>query len=212
MEEPPSDPSASRARVVVLAGPSGSGKSRLAGRLHTAYGWPIVRLDNFYRDGDDPALPIQASLGIPDWDDPRSWHAEAALEALATLIETGHARMPVYDLAQSRATGFEEVVCESGRLILAEGIFAAEIIGALHQRGLLHSAWCLVQGRKRTFVRRLARDLAERRKPPGVLLQRGRALYAGEPATIRRQVALGARQARPREVERILGTDAAALG
>ncbi|MFZ1374029.1 MAG: ATP-binding protein, partial [Nostocoides sp.] len=45
------------ARIVLLAGPSGAGKSRLAGRLHTAYGWPIVNLDDFYKDTDAPGLP-----------------------------------------------------------------------------------------------------------------------------------------------------------
>lgn len=42
-----------RAQVVVLAGPSGAGKSRSAERL----GLPILRLDDFYKDGDDPTLP-----------------------------------------------------------------------------------------------------------------------------------------------------------
>ena len=39
--------------MVVLAGPSGAGKSRLAERL----GLPVLRLDDFYKDGDDPSLP-----------------------------------------------------------------------------------------------------------------------------------------------------------
>ena len=60
------------ARVLVLAGPSGAGKSRLARRLHAAHGWPIVQLDDFYRDGDDPALPMSPQAGLPDWDDVRS--------------------------------------------------------------------------------------------------------------------------------------------
>lgn len=63
------------ARVVILSGPSGSGKSRLAARLQAARGWPIVRLDDFYRDGGDPALPM-TDLGatrLVDWDDSRSW-------------------------------------------------------------------------------------------------------------------------------------------
>ena len=46
------------ARVVILAGPSGSGRSRLAACLHRAHGWPVVRLDDFYRDGADPSLPM----------------------------------------------------------------------------------------------------------------------------------------------------------
>jgi len=41
-------------RVVVLAGPSGIGKSRLA----ALSGLPVLRLDDFYRSGDDPALPL----------------------------------------------------------------------------------------------------------------------------------------------------------
>ena len=59
----------SRARVVVLAGPSGTGKSRLAARLCATHGWPVVRLDDFYRDVDDPKVPVLAS-GLTDWDDP----------------------------------------------------------------------------------------------------------------------------------------------
>ena len=40
-------------RVVLLAGPSGTGKSSLAALT----GLPILRLDDFYKDGDDPTLP-----------------------------------------------------------------------------------------------------------------------------------------------------------
>ncbi len=200
------------ARVVILAGPSGSGKSRLAGRLHTAYGWPIVRLDDFYKDGDDPSLPSQPDLGIPDWDDPRSWRGEDAVAALVELVETGRTQTPVYDISTSRTTGTQEVTAPPEALIVAEGIFAAEAIGPLHAAGVLHSAWCISQGRNLTFVRRLVRDLAERRKPPWTLLQRGLALRAAEPGTIARQVALGARAARPTDVEGFLTTRATHLG
>ena len=62
-----------RAQVVLLAGPSGSGKSTLAARL----GWPVLRLDDFYREGTDPLLPRDAA-GVVDWDHPGAWNAEAA--------------------------------------------------------------------------------------------------------------------------------------
>jgi len=84
-------------RVVILAGPSGAGKSRLAARLHAAHGWPIVRLDDFYRDGDDPTLPM-TELGatrLVDWDDPGSWDAAAAVRALSSLVQRGQAQVPV---------------------------------------------------------------------------------------------------------------------
>ena len=67
------------AKVVLLLGPSGSGKTRLA---HES-GLPVVGLDDFYRDLDDPALPRSEELGIVDWDHPDSWDADRALAALA---------------------------------------------------------------------------------------------------------------------------------
>lgn len=195
----------STARVVLLSGPSGAGKSRLARRLHEAHGWPVVRLDDFYKDGDDPTLPM-STLGIPDWDDVRSFRLDAAVEALDTLCRTGTVAVPTYDIATSRATGTTEVRTGGAPCVVAEGIFAADVIAPLRERGLLHAAYCVRQGAWVTFARRLARDLSERRKPPWVLLRRGLRLRAAERGIVAEQARLGARPASPREVERALGT------
>ncbi|WP_395654176.1 uridine kinase [Phycicoccus elongatus] len=191
-----------RTRVVILAGPSGSGKSRLAARLAAHHHWPIVRLDDFYRDQDDPDLPMSAGLGIPDWDDPRSWNGEAALAALRTLVDTGSCELPIYDLPTSRAVGTTTLTAGPGDLILTEGIFAAELIGPLRAEGLLHSGWCIIHRHPGVnFLRRLARDLRERRKPPHILVRRGWALMRSEPSVIERQRKLGATCARATVVE-----------
>ena len=174
------------ARVVVLAGPSGAGKSRLAARLHDAHGWPIVRLDDFYRDEDDPAMPRSAELGIVDWDHPDSWNREAAVAALETLVATGSVSTPVYDIGLSRAVGSTVVTAGPDDLVLTEGIFAAEIIADLRERGLLAGAYCVHHHRVRTFVHRLLRDLSERRKPPWTLVRRGLALMRDEPQVVAR--------------------------
>ena len=179
-------------RVVIVAGPSGAGKSRLAAHLQGQHGWPIVRLDDFYRDGDDPSLPILA-IGVPDWDSPRSWHADAAVRALVALCHNGFVELPTYDISSSRAVGHSEVTAEPGQLILAEGIFAAEIVADLTEAGVLAAAYCVHNGRWLTFWRRLLRDLAERRKPPWVLWRRGLSLCRQEPEIVARHVGLGAR-------------------
>ncbi len=199
-------PSPGRRRVVVLAGPSGSGKTRLAHRLRDEHGWPVVRLDDFYRDLDDPALPREEHLGIVDWDHPDSWNADAAVAALVDLVDGGSMTAPVYDIGTSRAVGSHEVTARPDDLVVAEGIFAADIVPALREAGVLYAAWCIHHRPSVTFVRRLARDLAERRKPPPLLLRRGLSLMRAEPGIVRRLTALGAASARPDEVERVLRT------
>lgn len=194
----------SRARVVILAGPSGSGKSRLAGRLHEEHGWPIVRLDDFYRDHDDPVLPRHEALGMVDWDHVDSWDLDAALAALDELVSTGRTTTPTYDISLSRAVGSVEIRCRPTDLVLVEGIFAADLIAPLRERGLLRVAYCIRRGRWKTFAFRLARDLAERRKPPLVLVRRGLALKQAEPALVRALTRLGAVPVRPAEVEAAL--------
>jgi uridine kinase len=190
--------------VVVLAGPSGAGKSRLAARLHGAHGWPIVRLDDFYRDEDDPAMPRSEELGIVDWDHPDSWNRQAAVDALTTLVSTGEVGTPVYDISLSRAVGTTTVRVDPHDLVLAEGIFAAEIIGDLLERGLLAGAYCVHHHRMVTFVWRLLRDLSERRTPPWTLVRRGLALMRAEPRVVARQEALGALSARAKDLEPLL--------
>jgi uridine kinase len=197
-------PATGRARVVVLAGPSGSGKSRLATRIAQTHGWPIVRLDDFYRDGDDPTLPGSA-MGIPDWDNPASWRADDAVAALRALVDTGRCTIPTYDISASRVVGARETVAGPGDSIVAEGIFAAEIIPRLRAEGLLARAYCVGHHRVVTFALRLARDLREHRKPPVILVRRGLVLCSREPEIVARAVACGAVCRRPAEVEKELG-------
>ncbi|MFI7489513.1 hypothetical protein ACIBXA_14155 [Micromonospora echinaurantiaca] len=87
-------------------------------------------------------------------------------------------------------------------LFIAEGIFAADIVEECRRRGVLAGAYALRRPRGATFVRRLARDLAEQRKAPRVLIRRGVALLRAEPAVLRRQTGLGAEAARARQVLR----------
>ena len=90
-----------RAQIVLLAGPSGSGKTHLAAQS----GLPVLELDHFYRSGDDPGLPRDPDLGIVDWDDPRAWDADGAVEAIEAICRTGSAEVPVYDIAQDGRVG-----------------------------------------------------------------------------------------------------------
>jgi uridine kinase len=178
------------ARVIVLAGPSGSGKSRLAERL----GLPVFRLDDFYRDGSDPALPritSGANAGLADWDDPGSWLGDEAVDALATLCRTGTVETPVYDIAADGRTGSRTVSLDGAELFVAEGIFAHHVVAPLREAGVLAGAYVVRQHPLVTFWRRLSRDLREHRKPPLVLVRRGLALMRDQRRLVAEAVAAG---------------------
>ena len=171
------------AQVIVLAGPSGAGKSRLAERL----GLPILRLDDFYKDGSDPSLPRITegpNAGMVDWDHPDSWLPDDAVAAVASLCLTGTAEVPVYDIAHDGRTGHQTLSLGESKFFVAEGIFAQDIVAACREQGFLAEAYCVTQSPWTTFVRRLSRDLRERRKPPFVLVRRGLALKRAQPQVV----------------------------
>lgn len=182
-----------QARVIVIAGPSGSGKSRLAERT----GLPVLRLDDFYKDGDDPTLPRigegQANAGLVDWDDPASWLEDDAFAALETLCRTGTVDVPTYEIAANGRTGWHHLDLAGASYFVADGIFAAEIVPRAREAGLLGDALCLRQHPAITFWRRLTRDLREHRKPPLVLVRRGLALMRGQRAVVQHAVDRGCR-------------------
>jgi uridine kinase len=179
------------ARVLVLAGPSGSGKSRLARRLQAEHGWPVVELDDFYREAGDPALPM-SPLGLPDWDDVGSWDQEAALAAVRALCREGEVEVPVYDISASARVGSRRVRVGSAPVVVAEGIFAAHIVAPLVEQDLLAGAWCISGRPWVTFGRRFVRDVSERRKSLSTLWRRGHHLRRSEEGIVRAQQALGA--------------------
>ncbi|KAF3469757.1 uridine kinase [Streptomyces sp. Tu 3180] len=185
---PVSSQSPVSARVVLLCGPSGSGKSLLAARS----GLPVLRLDDFYKEGDDPALPLVAGSSDIDWDHPGSWDAEAALAAIDRLCRTGRTQVPVYDISLSARTGEGTVDIGTAPLFIAEGVFAAEIVTRCRELGVLADALCLSRGPVTTFRRRFLRDLKEGRKSVPFLLRRGWRLMRLERSIVSRQTALGA--------------------
>ncbi len=196
-------------QVVLLAGPSGSGKSRAA----RVTGRPRLALDDFYLDADHPGLPRTPStgsgrrLGIVDWDDPATWDEAAALTAITALCRVGRARVPVYDISASRRTGSAELDVTGAGCFVAEGLFAPELVAACRTAGLLRDALYLERPRALSLVLRFVRDLAEHRKPVGVLVRRGLALWRAEPALRRYALARGCRPVTFRKALAIIARD-----
>lgn len=187
------------ARVILIGGASGSGKSRIA----EASGLPVLRLDDFYRDAGDPALP-HLPTGEVDWDHPGSWHADRAADALEQLARTGRTEVPDYDISTSRATGTRTLDLAGATRFVAEGIFVGEMVAEARRRGILADAICVHRSRWVTMGLRFARDLREHRKSPAFLVRRGLLLARREPAIVGRLRAAGCRPVRMRQALRVV--------
>ncbi len=173
-------------RLVLIAGPSGSGKSRLA---HVT-GCPALRLDDFYFDADHPDMP-RSPIGIIDWDDPRSWDADSALSALSALVTYGEVEVPAYSISESRRTGSHLLSLDGATCLTAEGIFAIDFLAVCQRAGLATEAIYIDRPGAVVFWLRLRRDLSKKRKPPMILVRRGLALWRAQPALRRKAMAAG---------------------
>lgn len=202
----PEDEKVATARLVLLAGPSGSGKSRLVNAVRC----PRVNLDDFYRDEDDPANPrTTTTVGADeapavDWDDVGSWDAAGALAALVGLCTTGVAEVPTYDISASRRTGTRTVDLGEARTFVAEGLFAPDLVPAARAAGLEMDAIYLDRPRLQTLLFRFVRDVSEHRKPLPVLLRRGLALFRAEPALRTHALTCGCRPVSMAEAFRVV--------
>ncbi|MEL5991025.1 uridine kinase [Microbacterium phosphatis] len=156
------------ARVILIGGPSGSGKSRLA--EHS--GLPLLRLDDFYRSGDDPLLP-RLPGGEVDWDHPGSWHLDRACAALEELARTGRTEVPNYSISANGPVGTRVLELGGATRFVAEGVFVAEVAEATRAAGILEDAVCVSRSRWVTAVLRFVRDVREKRKRIPFLIRRG---------------------------------------
>ena len=197
--------------IILVAGPSGSGKSRLSGQT----GVPQVRLDDFYFDGDHPDMPvIELSGGVRmiDWDDVASWNLDAAVAALREISLCGGTTVPSYEISANRAAGTHAFDADGSPAVICEGIFAIDLVAPLRAAGVDVAAIWLDRPRWFNFARRLHRDLRQRRKPPAVLLRRGLVLLGQEPALRRSALAAGftalGMTAATAEIQRIVGEPA----
>lgn len=177
---------------MLLAGPSGSGKSTLAAHL----GWPVLRLDDFYREGTDPLLP-RDEAGRVDWDDENAWNTADALAAVVELATTGTVSAPVYSIGEDRRVGCHRIELGDSPYFFAEGLFADRLVAGCRSAGVLADALVLAPPAAITFVRRLVRDVAEHRKPVPLLIRRGLRLWREQPSVVRRCLAAGMRRTTP---------------
>ena len=124
------------ARLIMMSGPSASGKTTTAHRLADALraagtGAEIISLDDFYRgEYQAPLLPD----GGHDYEHVEALNVEEVRSCLAELIETGRCDMPVFDFSIHMPYPHRRRVVLGDRAVaVVEGIHALNpvLIGTL---------------------------------------------------------------------------------
>ena len=167
--------SSGSASIILLAGPSASGKTTTAGKIAQAlvesgHGAYTVSLDNFYLNQDlSPRLPD----GTPDFETVHALDIPLIHETFCRLMQDGRCELPLFDFPSGRRLiQTERLKLEKGDVVIVEGLHALNplIYEAFPPEHLL-KAYVSVSSRIYTekgkivlnkrnlrFVRRLIRD------------------------------------------------------
>ncbi len=116
----------SGARVVLLTGPSASGKTTSTKRIQQEIermGTPVtvLSLDDFLFDAATyPRLPN----GMPDYESDQTINMELFNSSVNKLLSEGECDLPTYDWGKQKSVAGEHATAEPGSIIMAEGIHA----------------------------------------------------------------------------------------
>ncbi len=116
----------SACKIVMLTGPSASGKTTTALKLADALKRGgthavVINLDNFYKDLEQyPRLPD----GSKDYENVHALDIEEIHRCLLALIEKGEADMPVFDFSAEKRSGQRQRIALENGVAVVEGIHA----------------------------------------------------------------------------------------
>lgn len=191
---------AREARAVLLAGPSGAGKTTTANLLADAireegHGAQVVSLDDFYLDSADPRYP-RFPDGSRNMECAEALDLDAVRETLGNILAGNPFSVPKYDFRCSSRTGVTEYSAMTDGCVIIEGLHALnpKIAADLSTDALLRifvsvstnivnsEGKRLLSGRNLRFIRRLVRDSLYRGATAEHTLTLWRQVLAGEDA------------------------------
>jgi uridine kinase len=144
------------ARIVGIAGGSGSGKTTIVTRItEIVHEHALIPQDNYYRSAE--YVTNQSITGF-NFDHPDAFDSDLLFQQLAALKAGSAIRMPQYDFVHHRRRE-ETVLVEPRRLVILEGIM---IFFDKRIRDLVDLKLYVDTPDDIRFIRRLRRDITER--------------------------------------------------
>jgi uridine kinase len=158
------------ARIVGIAGGSGSGKTTIVSRItEIVHDFALVPQDNYYRSAEH--LTNQTITEF-NFDHPDAFDTELICEHLRALKAGAPIRMPQYDFVHNRRRT-DTVLVEPRRLVILEGIM---IFYDRRIRELIDLKLYVDTPDDIRFIRRLQRDIAERGRTVESVIEQYRAV------------------------------------
>lgn len=189
-----------RIRVLLLAGPSGAGKTTTANLLADAvrargHGSTVISLDDFYLDGGDPRYPRLAD-GSRNMECVEALDLAGIAKTLSDILAGRSFTVPRYDFKTASPIGERTYPAFTDGCVIVEGLHALnpKIAGNLPREALFRlfvsvstnlvsdTGERLLSGRKIRFLRRLVRDSLYRGADAEHTLRLWRRVLAGEDA------------------------------
>ena len=169
----------SRYDIVMLAGPSSSGKTTTAGKIaqkirESGRNAFTVSLDDFYRNRED--IPADEN-GIKDFENVTALDVELIHEVFNSLIEKRFAEMPLYDFTTgTRSSETKKIELGKNDVIIVEGLHSLNpaiteglddshlfrIYISVSSRVLDDAGKVLLNKRNLRLMRRMIRDFKHR--------------------------------------------------
>lgn len=188
----------SGARIILLAGPSSSGKTTTANILKDIMGergheTAVVSMDNFYRSKDDPHYP-RLENGMLDYEAVEALHTDRIHDCIDSLLKGKTVKMPKYVFGEGATVGEGiSVVLPDRGFVIIEGLHA---LNPVMTDGLDKTAIIklfisvstnindcenrILSGRKIRFIRRMTRDSLYRGTDASSTLERWASVLEGE--------------------------------
>ncbi len=112
--------------LVMLAGPSSSGKTTTAKILRSSFEAKdrkarVISLDDFYHDQN---LNFTFEDGTTDYETVKALDTGLITKCLSSLMESGKCSLPKFSFHSKKREGYEDISCDKDEIIIVEGLHA----------------------------------------------------------------------------------------